>query len=543
MLFKNLSVGKKIGTGFAIIFIAVIVLGAFLISEVTMFKNSALALTDKTLPSIFLVKDMQKDSEHIRREQFFLVANIDNKSVDKVLSNYEVMLQEMEHKLARYKDSLWDEEDGRLFADVNTAWQMYLASQNDFISAVRAKNSVEANSLAMGSYRGFKMLNDSLEKLLKLNESQTQADRQSVLDRVAQAYLLTSSGVIVIMIFIIVMTVFLTRQICTPLRATINMAERIAKGDLTSELDHSSLGHDELGQLSLACAGMQDRLRTLLQEISGAVTQLSAAIEEMSSVSEQTSQGMRQQQDDITMIATAMNQMQSTVNDVAANTEHASHSANAVTESAAKGGGNIRHNIENIQSVAKVVSDTETIVALLEKDSASIGMVVDVINSIAEQTNLLALNAAIEAARAGEQGRGFAVVADEVRTLAGRTQASTTEITTIIEQLQTRAGKAGEATRQSSQLINACVGQSQETGQNIAEIEEEVRQMASMNIQIASACSEQNSVTEELGRNVENISLSSSQVASGAEQAARACVELSQLAANLQDNVAHFRLA
>ena len=543
MSFKNLSVGRKIGAVFIVISIAIAALGGFLTSEVGKLKDSVLVLTDTSLPSIVLVKDMQTDAATIRKDQFSLIPNINHPSINSWLNDYDKMMSEMDHKLAQYKETLWSEEDVRHYNAVDNAWKSYKTQQNAFIAAIQAKETTRANELVLSSFDSFLKLDQSIQSLFELNQSYTAEDRLKVLDRVSQANTLTIAGIVIILGFMVAMTIFLTRQICQPLNTTIEMAERIAAGDLTYQLDLNTLGNDELGKLASACVSMQDKLRDLIHDISSAVTQLSAAIEEVSAVSEQTSQGMKQQQDEINMIAAAMNQMQSTVNEVASNTEDASHSATTATENANRGGKTVRHNIQSIQQVAEVIEDAGNMVEQLEKDSASISMVVDVISGIAEQTNLLALNAAIEAARAGEQGRGFAVVADEVRTLAGRTQASTSEIITIIDQLQARAKHAGEATKQSCTLIHGCVDQSQETGNDISGIEQEVSQIASMSMQIASACSEQNSVTEELGRNVENISQSSAEVASGAGQTAQACMELSQLATSLQDNVSRFKIA
>ena len=242
-------------------------------------------------------------------------------------------------------------------------------------------------------------------------------------------------------------------------------------------------------------------------------------------------------------MATAMAQMKATVADVAGNTEVASESASSANALARRGNQDVQGALVAITRVAEEMEQAGTLVAELERESAQINLVVDVIRGIADQTNLLALNAAIEAARAGEQGRGFAVVADEVRTLAGRTQASTGEIVAIIETLQARANQAKAVTSQSCEMIRQCVSQSEQTSSGIQQIEEAVGQIADMAIQIASVCGEQDAVSDELGRNVERINESSNEVATGADHTARACLELSQLAASLRQTIGRFRLA
>ncbi|HGY1339375.1 TPA: methyl-accepting chemotaxis protein, partial [Aeromonas salmonicida subsp. salmonicida] len=202
----------------------------------------------------------------------------------------------------------------------------------------------------------------------------------------------------------------------------------------------------------------------------------------------------------------------------------------------------VNDSIKRIEQVAGAIESTAVVIRQLGDDSRNIGMVLEVIRGIAEQTNLLALNAAIEAARAGEQGRGFAVVADEVRTLAKRTQDSTSQINTIIAELQQRAEQAGTTMQQSQEMMNSTVSTAREAGASISEISGSVESISHMNIQIATATEEQGAVSEELNRNVVNISHASEEVAAGATQMAQACNDLNHLATQLQEMVRRFRV-
>jgi methyl-accepting chemotaxis protein len=315
---------------------------------------------------------------------------------------------------------------------------------------------------------------------------------------------------------------------------------RLADGDLTMVVDES--GADELGRINRAFNQMATRFRKSMGEVTGFTSQLAAASEELSAVSEQTHQGISRQQSDTDLVATAMHEMSTTVQEVARNTASAADAARQADESAESGTAEVRRSIEAIGMLATEVDHAAQVIQRLSDDSRAIGAVLDVIRSIAEQTNLLALNAAIEAARAGEQGRGFAVVADEVRTLASRTQQSTQEIQEMITRLQAGAGEAVEVMVRSRSQARTSVEQAGRAGSALDTIARLVSNITGMNTQIASAVEEQGTVAEDINRNVVAISQISAQTATGARQTAAASGELAQLAAQLQSMVNQFRM-
>jgi len=541
MNYKNLSVNYKIALAFTCIAVAVIGLGIYLVSELQKTRDNLLFFADDVLPSVLLVEKIKAAPITIREMQFLFLSNIDDPNLSRWQQENRKITNDVNKMLDIYEPTIITREEQQSFDRVSQAWGNYLNSQSGFDEQLRRRQLASANQILLDSYHEFEQLQQALADLTQINTAFTVQARTDTLDGVSEATTMTYAGITALLMLMGFLTFLLGRQILAPLHEVMAMAKAIATGNLAYELKREQIGNDELGQLADSCISMQNNLRVLVEEIGAAVVQLSASIEEVSAISEQSSQGMSQQQNEITMVATAMQQMQATVNEVAMNTEDASSSANSATERAEQGSKEVQLSIGEIQQVSEVIENAGQMVAQLEQDSTSISMVVDVIGSIAEQTNLLALNAAIEAARAGEQGRGFAVVADEVRTLAGRTQDSTRQIVEIIEKLQLRAVEAGTATKQSCEMIRNCVEQTHSTGEKISEIEQAVTQIAAMNIQIASACSEQNSVTEDLNRSVETINVSSSEAAIGASQTAQACIELSQLSLGLKTMVEKFK--
>ena len=312
------------------------------------------------------------------------------------------------------------------------------------------------------------------------------------------------------------------------------------EGDLTFRLDNTA--KDETSDLVTAINRFIETIQAIIREMGTASLQVASAAEEMTRVIEETNRGVEKQFSETEQVATAMNEMTATAQDVASSASGAAAAATEADEKARNGLNVVTVAVDSINHLATEVEKTSEVINSLENDSQSIGSVLDVIRDIAEQTNLLALNAAIEAARAGEQGRGFAVVADEVRTLASRTQASTQEIQDMIENLQNRARQAGGLMRDSCSHAGKSVSNANEAGSALQSITEMITRIDSLNTQIATAAEEQTAVAEEINRNIVSISDVGKETSSGTEQLASASIELAKLASALQAQVDQFKV-
>ncbi|MCH8532579.1 MAG: methyl-accepting chemotaxis protein [Saccharospirillum sp.] len=280
----------------------------------------------------------------------------------------------------------------------------------------------------------------------------------------------------------------------------------------------------------------------ITRQFSKPIDQLASASEEMSAVAQENTRVITEQKGETDQVATAMNEMSATVKEVAQNAEEASEYAQNCEQLTREGGGLVRNTIKQTEELADEVAEATQSIIELKSESDQISTVLDVISGIAEQTNLLALNAAIEAARAGEAGRGFAVVADEVRSLSQRTQESTEQIEALITSLQKNAEQTSEKMQRSSERAEATKGPAEQARQAFKQITEAVNQIQEMNQQIAASVTEQSAVAEEINRSISTISEASEQTATGSEQTLQANVELSRLGADLQDLAGNFQL-
>lgn len=332
----------------------------------------------------------------------------------------------------------------------------------------------------------------------------------------------------------------ITRLIVAPLRSVIRVAQQIASGDLSATVEVTR--RDEIGQLMQAMQQMGAGLSSIVSGLQAGIEQLASSAQSLSAVTEQTNLEVSSQKEETEQVATAMNQMTATVHDVARNAEEAAQAAQTADGKVESGQQVVRQSMARIEQLADSATSASSSIESLSAEIQNIGTVLSVIKSVAEQTNLLALNAAIEAARAGEQGRGFAVVADEVRALAKRTQQSTEEIERLVSALRSAAQSSVQQIQNSGELVKLAVSDALQTESALGSIAAAVSLIQQMNQQIAAAAEEQSSVAEEINRSVTSIRASADQSSLAMQGNAASSIELAQLGVELKGMVGHFRL-
>ncbi|MCE0968769.1 methyl-accepting chemotaxis protein [Pseudomonas sp. NMI4491_12] len=386
-------------------------------------------------------------------------------------------------------------------------------------------------------------------------KAQLQASAEQVTGRVDQAYLtqqqalqaeLQRNAVAIALATALALLVgvlaawLITRAVVGPLKHVIGRAQRIAAGELG--FDAQPPRRDEVGQLMQAMQQMAAGLSGIVSGLQQGIEQLAGSAQALSAVTEQTNREVGSQKEETEQVATAMQQMTATVHDVARNAEQAAQAAQAADDKVGSGQQVVRQSMQRIEQLASAAETASAGIDSLSAEIHTIGDVLEVIKSVAEQTNLLALNAAIEAARAGEQGRGFAVVADEVRALARRTRQSTEQIEALVASLRGNAQQSVAQIRGSTELVRLAVADALHTESALGSIAAAVSLIQQMNQQIAAAAEQQSSVAEEISRSVTQIRGSADQAALAMQDNARSSVELAQLGIDLKGMVGHFRL-
>jgi len=458
------------------------------------------------------------------------------KVVPKAISRFDNALTKAE-SLAANNESLQQS-----ISKIKTHWSKTKAAKLDVLKLMKQGDIEGAKKLLVSTeHPHWQKVRITVQNLV-LEEEKNAFQLEKDLNAASSSAIIKSFVMALVIIGLTIAVAFLiTRLIKKTLSGIINSLNNIAsgEGDLTSRLEES--GNDEGAQLARAFNQFVGKIQTLISEASNSGQQLATSAQQLSEISVDTKLNVNQQESKIEQVATAINEMASTVQEVARHATEASSAAQQADSESTNGQNVVTQVISSISDLATEVHNTAEVIHTVEENADQIGTVLDVIKGIAEQTNLLALNAAIEAARAGEQGRGFAVVADEVRTLASRTQESTQEIQSMIERLQGGAKSAVKAMQQGEEKTQETVDKAQQAGEALTLITAAVSKIVDMNTQIASAADEQSSVAEDINHNITSISTLSVQAAEGAEHTAAASQELERLAAELQKRMSSFK--
>ena len=537
---RTVSIAARLAGGFLVMALLVLMLGIMSLQDTGAIRDQALEIEERWLPNLRELTSLNQDFMRYRIFTLRSLLATDAQDVAQQRQRMAALAQDMTDAEAVFERLISEPQPQRIFSNFREQRLRYVSAAADMATELDAGNPDAALRMLDGQLNP--IADAATAYLIELEEAiVTNADESA--QRAARSYDSAVREAVGTVIAAIILTVLLawllTRSIVVPIRQAVRASEVIATGDLTHAIEVS--GRDEATRLSHALAEMQTQLRNTLLGIANSSSQLASAAEELNAVTEDSTRGLQQQNDEIQQAATAVNEMSVAVEEVASNAVQTSEQSQNTAASADQGREQIAQTLVSMEKLSDTIHSTADEVQALAEQAQHINSVLDVIRAVAEQTNLLALNAAIEAARAGEHGRGFAVVADEVRALAHRTQQSTREIEEIINSIQQVTERTVAAMQISSTMAISTQQQSQKAGEAFSLVSGAVNQINERNLVIASAAEEQAQVAQEVDRNLVNIRDLSTQSAAGAEQTNAASRELSRLAVELNELIIRFK--
>ncbi len=544
-LLRDWPIGRKLVLPIIVLTGVVILLVLLSLRSVYGLGDVALDIGARVLPSVNKVLEADRDLYQTRVAELELLADgVTSERQKKLLTEHAENMQQAE---ARISDAAKLHPDNAAIQGELANFRSRLAvwkRSTETIVKQATSGELAAARVASGGAAAdeFQAARDAIDKMGEYIMKEAEAAASAVEDAQTAAGAQLGFMLIIAVLISIVSAVTFPRLITSPLRTLLARIEDIAHGDgdLTARIDVQS--QDELGKVANAFNQFVSKLQHTIQTLITNAGKVNDAAAHLVTITGRANQSISDQHRATEQVATAVHEMSSTVQAIARNTQEAANSAQSADNDARAGRDSVRQNRDAIEDLARDVGEAANTIGNLELETANIGKVLDVIQGIAEQTNLLALNAAIEAARAGEQGRGFAVVADEVRTLAARTQQSTHEIQSMIERLQKGARDAVGVMSRGQQKADASKSRAEAVSTGFDAIAGAVTQISDLNTQIATAAEEQTAVTDDIARNIEHIRSSSVRTAETANESADTGRQMAKLAEELRQTLGHFRV-
>ena len=539
--FNDLKLMVKILAGFALVTIIAVVIGIIAVTDLRDMQSADSELYQFNTTGIAELGRAASAFHRARLNLLNLSVAKTKSEMDSYATRLKDLVGEMTRAMDNYEKTIQSRDGREMFLKYMNAYQRYAILRERAVGFALEGKSSEVVTLMRGDGQAaaddLKKIIDEMIDINIVLAGQTAENNRAISSSAARVLMVVLGLGIALAV---ALGVFIAHVISTGVKLLAAQAEIVATGDLTVEVVPRS--NDEVGQLARSFKMMVENLRDAISQVSEAATAVASASSEISSSTEEMAAGSQEQSSQAGEVASAVEEMTKTILENSRNAGTTAETAKQAKDVAMQGGRSVEETVSGMNRIASVVNKSANSIRALGKSSSQIGEIIGVIDDIADQTNLLALNAAIEAARAGEQGRGFAVVADEVRKLAERTTKATKEIAGMINQVQSETAGAVSAMEEGTKEVEHGKVLADQAGASLREIVEVSQKVTDMVARIAVASEEQSSASEQISKNVEAISAVTGQTAGGTQQIARAAEDLSRLTDNLQELVGRFTL-